>query len=87
MVKLVEFFKPPGERPHLDEVWINPDAVVSIRPERSGLIEEAYDFGIDRNVEFSKLAVNESGFSRQIIVIGSPNEVRDKLNKKQLLRD
>lgn len=87
LVKLVEVYKPQGDRVHLDELYVNPNSVTSIRPERGPVIEEAYRLGIDENAGFSQIVVNEAGNQRTATVVGSPSEIRAKLNKRQLLRD
>ena len=87
LVKLTEVYKPLGERVHLDELYVNPNSVTSIRPERGGLIEEAYQLGIDKAAGFSQIVINEGGTQRLATVVGTPAEIRDKLNKRQLLRD
>ena len=87
LVKLTEVYKPQGERVHLDELYVNPNSVTSIRPQRGGLIEEAYQLGIDTTAGFSQIVINEGGTQRLATVVGTPAEIRDKLNKKQLLRD
>ena len=87
LVKLVEVYKPQGERVHLDELYVNPSAVTSIRPERGSVIQEAYQLGIDENAGFSRIVVNEAGTQRIATVVGTPAEIRAKLNKRQLLRD
>ena len=87
LVKLVEVYKPHGERVNIDELYVNPNSVTSIRPERGGVIEEAYQLGIDKTAGFSQIVINEAGGHRLATVVGTPSEVRAKLNKKQLLRD
>ena len=87
LVKLVEIYKPQGERVHLDELYVNPTSVTSIRPERGRLIEEAYQLGIDKTAGFSQIVINEAGTQRLATVVGTPAEIKAKLNKKQLLRD
>jgi len=87
LVKLVEVYKPQGERVHLDELYVNPNAVSSVRPEHGTLIHEAYQLGISENAGFSQIVINEAGTQRVAIVVGTPSEIMAKLNKRQLLRD
>jgi len=87
LVKLVEIYKPQGDRAHLDELYVNPSSVTSIRSERGSVIQEAYQLGIDQNAGFSQIVVNEGGTQRIATVVGTPAEIREKLNKRQLLRD
>tara|TARA_X000001382_G_scaffold128671_1_gene118920 strand:- start:2135 stop:2404 length:270 start_codon:yes stop_codon:yes gene_type:complete len=87
LVKLVEVFKPEGERLYVDEIHVSPDAVKMIRKETNvNMINEAHALGIVNNAEFSRITINEGSHSRTITVIGSPEELRRKLNKRQILR-
>ena len=87
LVKLIEVFKPEDSRVHLDEVFINPDAVMTIRREPdSAMINEAVSLGLSNSAEFSRITILEGSMSRSIVVVGSPNELRQKLNKRQVLR-
>lgn len=88
LVKLIELHKPQGDRVFLDEIYVQAAAVTTIRAESSsGLIEEAMQFGISENAQFSKITISEGGVTRIATVIGSPAEIKNKLNRKQLLRD
>jgi len=87
LVKLIEVFKPDGDRVHLDEIHVSPDAVKVIRKETNvNMINEAHALGIVNNAEFSRITINEGQSSRTITVVGSPDELRRKLNKRQILR-
>jgi hypothetical protein len=88
LVKLIEVFKPEGDRVHLDEIHVSPNAVTTIRRELSPtLINEAHSLGINPDAQFSRITVMEGASARSIVVVGSPEELRRKLNKRQLLRD
>jgi hypothetical protein len=87
LVKLIEIHKPPGERVHIDEVYINGKAVTSIRAEsNSGMISEAINLGVSPEASFSRVTINEGGMSRTITVIGSPLEIKNKLGIRNLLK-
>lgn len=87
LVKLIEVFKPEGERVHVDEIHVNPDAVKVIRKETNvNMINEAHALGIVNNAQFSRITINEGSHARTITVVGSPEELRRKLNKRQILR-
>lgn len=87
LVKLIEVFKPEGERVHVDEIHVSPDAVKMIRKETNiNMINEAHALGIVNDVEFSRITINEGAYARTITVVGSPEELRRKLNKRQILR-
>jgi hypothetical protein len=88
LVKLVEVYKPEGQRLHLDEIYVSPATVLSIRSDNNQTImEEARTFGIAPEVRFSKVTIQEGGIQRVATIVGSPEELREKLNKRQLLRD
>lgn len=88
LVKLIEVYRPQGQRLHLDEIYVSPSAVVSIRSDNNEtIIEEARTFGIAPEVKFSKVTIVEGGLSRVATIVGSPEELKEKLNIRQLLRD
>jgi hypothetical protein len=87
LVKLTELFKPPGERMQMTDIYISPKTVQSIRPETSAYLNEARQLGYGQGQDFSRVTISEEGYSRSIIVVGSPTEVRQKLSTRQLLRD
>ena len=84
LIKLVEVHRPQGDRVYLDEIHVTPSAVTTIRREDSNeMITEARKLGIDHEAQFSRITI----MARSVVVIGSPEELRRKLNKRQLLRD
>ncbi len=88
LVKLIEVFKPQGDRVHLEEIHISPNVVTTIRREQSSeIITEAHALGISSEAQFSRITISEGSTSRSAVVVGSPEELRRKLNKRQLLRD
>jgi len=88
LIKLIEIFKPEGGRVHLDEIHVSPSAVTTIRREtNNNLINEVHSLGITPDAQFSRITIVEGSLSRSIVVVGSPEELRRKLNKRQLLRD
>ena len=88
LVKLVELHKPQGDRVHLDEIYVSSSAVTTIRAENSTvMLEEARQLGINGEAKFSRITISEGGSTRSAVVIGSPSEIKTKLNKKMLLRD
>ena len=88
LVKLVELHKPQGDRVHLDEIYVSSVAVTTIRTESSAvMLEEARQLGINSEARFSRITISEGGMTRPAVVVGSPAEIKTKLNKKLLLRD
>jgi hypothetical protein len=87
LVKLIEVHKPEGDRVYLDEIHISPSAVTTIRREQDqSMINEAHSLGIVQNAQFSRITILEGGMARTITVIGSPEELKRKLGKLQVLR-
>ena len=61
LVKLVEVFRPEGDRLYLDEIHVSPDAVKMIRKETNvNMINEAHALGIVSNA-----ASVESPFTKE----------------------
>jgi len=87
LVKLIEIHKPDGDRIHLDEVFINGQAVTSIRSESNvQMISEAVELGVSPEASFSRVTINEGGMPRTITVVGSPIEIKNKLGIRNLLK-
>jgi len=66
----------------LADIWVNPRAVLYLQADevlaeenkRTPLIE-----GLDREHEFTTLFVSESGFTRQLTVIGEPATINSEI--------
>lgn len=87
LVKLIEIHKPPGDRLHLGEVYVNGQAVTSIRSEsNTGMISEAIELGVSPEAQFSRVTINEGGLARTIVVVGSPSEIKNKLGIRSILK-
>ena len=87
LVRLIEIYKPPGDRLHLDEVYVSGNAVTSIRPEQNtSMLSEAIELGVSPHANLSRLTINEGGMARTITVVGSPIEIKNKLGIKNLLK-
>ena len=88
LVKLVELYKPQGDRVHVGEIYVSSAAVTTIRAESDVvMLEEAVWLGLNSEAKFSRITISEGGTTRSAVVIGSPSEIKTKLNKKMLLRD
>ena len=74
----------------LREVFINPEHVIMIREEKR--MKELNENGmiasqLDTAHQFSKLTINRGNTGTEIVVVGSPTIVENRLQKgKQLLR-
>jgi len=87
LTRLIEVYKHPGERVHLDEVYVSSQAVTSIRPETNNqMLSEAIELGISPQASLSRLTINEGGMARTITVVGSPSEIKNKLGIRNLLK-
>ena len=88
LVKLVELYKPPGDRVHVGEIFVSSTAVTTIRAESDAvMLAEAVWLGLNSEAKFSRITISEGGMTRTAVVVGSPSEIKEKLNKKMLLRD
>ena len=74
----------------LREVFVNPEHVVMVRadPRMRTLNEQgALPGGLKEEHEFSKLTINRGHTGTEMVVVGSPHLIEDKLNtQQQLLR-
>ena len=87
LIRLIEVYKPPGERLHLGEVYVSGQAVTSIRQEpSSSMLKEAVELGLSPEASFSRVTINEGGIARTITVVGSPVEIKNKLGIRNLLK-
>jgi len=90
MIELITISK-AGETWYLNKVVINPQHVATITESREHsqiLSEGQYSLGLDPSVQFSKIKmVASSGFD-ELIAVGSPSIIMEKMNRntKQLLK-
>ena len=87
VVKLIEL-KDHFDRFSLQEIYINPEQVVYVRPLREKLNENFYPEGLDKRQEFSKIHLDHGQSGLILTVVGSPALVEQKLNgvARQLLK-
>jgi len=88
MIKLVEvcthnkYTNSSKEEYSLREVFINPEHVVCIREDASAwnsLQEGLMPDGLDSRTRFSKLHLSRGNNGLDIIVVGEPNQIKEKL--------
>ena len=68
----------------LQDVFINPEHVVMIREDsRLSQINESNALlpGMDKKHKFTKLTINRGQTGTEIIVVGSPQTIEEKLNQ------
>lgn len=55
---------------------------------RRELVEGKINLGLDKNITFTKIKINESSSFSEIIVVGDPEMIENKINtsSKKLLR-
>jgi len=73
----------------LREVYINPDHVVCIREEhdfRRKLMEGRLPEGLDKRQEFSRVTLSSNSLNGSMVIVGSPNILEKKIQKKKLLK-
>lgn len=73
------------------EILVNTDNIVSVRPVESSFWTRLTEAGTQSNfsgLEFSSVFLNKGGVnSTDVVVVGSPKEIMSKLNKRMLLND
>ncbi len=84
IVKLIEVKNTNGNY-KLNEVYLNPEHVVSIRPVSLSVNESQFPDGLDKSAEFSRIMVNYGNNGTTMIVTGSPDMVERKINDKRKL--
>ena len=75
----------------LKEIMINPKHIVLIQEEpifQRKLQEGKLPQGLRPEIQFTSITVSDSPYNKQIVVVGSANEVESKIfqKSKQLLR-
>ena len=84
IVKLIELKNMNGSY-RLQEVYLNPEHVVSVRPEALNITEGRLPDGLDQGTEFSKIMINYGNNGTSVVVAGSPDMVERKINDKRKL--
>ena len=87
IVKLVEVNNTNGNY-KLNEVYLNSEHVVSIRPVSLIVNESQFPDGLDKRTEFSNVYIDHGQAGMVLTVVGPPALIEAKINsaKKQLLK-
>ena len=87
IVKLVEVNNTNGSY-KLNEVYLNSEHVVSIRPVSLIVNESQLPDGLDNRTEFSNVYMDHGQTGMVLTVVGPPEVIETKINsaKKQLLK-
>ena len=91
MVKLTQIKKDSFNMYRITSIYVNPKHIVFMSEEstfRQELIEGKIDLGLDKNITFTKIKINESANFSEIIVVGTPEMIESKISTttKKLLR-
>lgn len=92
MVKLTQIKKDSFNMYRITSIYLNPKHIVFMSEEphlRQELVEGKINLGLDKNITFTKIKINESSHFSEIIVVGTPEMIESKINtsSKKLLRD
>ena len=91
MVKLTQIKKDSFNMYRIASIYVNPKHIVFMSEEpqmRQELVEGKIDLGLDKNITFTKIKINESANFSEIVVVGTPEMIESKINTstKKLLR-
>ncbi len=91
MVKLTQIKKDSFNMYRITNIYVNPKHIVFMSEEphmRQELVEGKIELGLDKNITFTKIKINESASFSEIIVVGTPEMIESKINTttKKLLR-
>ena len=91
MVKLTQIKKDSFNMYRIASIYVNPKHIVFMSEEstfRQELIEGKIDLGLDKNITFTKIKINESANFSEIVVVGTPEMIESKISTstKKLLR-
>ena len=87
MIKLVEIYKDTlcnAHSWHLREIFINPDYIVFMREDPlmgSRLADKGLPEGLHPEQSFTRIGTNQSKNSSDIVVVGTLEQVRLKINR------
>ncbi len=86
MVKLTQIKKDSFNMYRITNIYVNPKHIVFMSEEsqmRQELVEGKIDLGLDKNITFTKIKINESANFSEIIVVGTPEMIESKINTSQ----
>lgn len=95
IIKLVEIFESIGRSRNsrtsysLREVYVNPNHVVCLREDvsmRKKLEANLLPENLDLKQQFTKLSLDRGHSGIDLVVVGPPETIEEKLYNKQLLR-
>jgi len=91
MIKLTQIKKDSFNTYRIASIYVNPKHIVFMSEEsqmRQELVEGKINLGLDKNITFTKIKINESANFSEIVVVGTPEMIESKINTstKKLLR-
>lgn len=92
MVKLTQIKKNSYNSYILTSVYVNPKHIVFMAEEpklKSELVEGKINLGLDKNIVFTEIRLNDSHRTTNLTVVGTPEMIESKINtsSRKLLRD
>ena len=91
MVKLTQIVKDSANTYTLTSIYVNPKHIVFLSEDRSlkrRLVEGQINLGLDKNITFTRVKINESAHFSEIVVVGTPEMIESKIfsSKRKILR-
>lgn len=84
LIRMTEVFENPTTKTYgMREVSVNPEHVTAVREDfvaASALNENRMPDGLSKNVSFSRLYLAAGQHGLNIVVVGSPSLIEEKLN-------
>lgn len=90
MIDLIEIFESSTESKKfsLRKVYLNPDRVLCMTEcEKTKKMQKDgnLDLDLDQNHSFTRVTMDSGGFSKDLIIVGSPAEIKTKINHHKKL--
>ena len=92
MIKLIQISRYNPTDYQLRKIYLNPKHIIFMSehiPFKQDLAEGRINLGLDKNISFTKIKINENFGISEIVVVGSPDIVESKIfnnSKKRLLK-
>lgn len=91
MVKLTQIVKDSANTYTLTSIYVNPKHIVFLSEDRNlkrRLVEGQINLGLDKNITFTRVKINESAHFSEIVVVGTPEMIESKIfsSKRKILR-
>tara|TARA_Y100000592_G_C5272028_1_gene222290 strand:+ start:270 stop:554 length:285 start_codon:yes stop_codon:yes gene_type:complete len=93
LIELIEIKYNYENKYSLSKIYVNPLHIVSLSEDsrtQRALSEGGMNLELSQDAKFTKLTLNESRSFNEMIVVGAPEQIHEKIynsKKKMLLRD